>query len=170
MKLFIIKYFIDIYNKIINYNQNLIYLEYRKKYDISPLFKFNGVNILFYSEGEIMCNKNSYIGEYSTLQSVAGCKIIIGEGCMISHNVRMYTSSAIADQDFSFLPLKEKKGNIIIGNNVWIGANVFINPGIIIGDNSVIGANSVVTKDIPNNSIFGGVPAKLIRFKKSSDI
>lgn len=89
---------------------------------------------------------------------------------MISHNVRMYTSSAIADQDFSFLPLKEKKGNIIIGNNVWIGANVFINPGIIIGDNSVIGANSVVTKDIPNNSIFGGCPAKLIRFKKSSDI
>jgi acetyltransferase-like isoleucine patch superfamily enzyme len=56
---------------------------------------------------------------------------------------------------------------VIIGNGVWIGAHVFINPGVIIGDNSVIGANSVVTKNIPENSIYAGTPAKLIRFKKN---
>lgn len=62
--------------------------------------------------------------------------------------------------------LKNKIGDIIIGDGVWIGANVFINPGVIIRDNSVIGANSVVTKNVEANSIVGGVPARLIRMKK----
>jgi len=39
-------------------------------------------------------------------------------------------------------------------------------PGVIIGNNSVVGANSVVTKNIPENAIYGGIPAKLIRYKK----
>ena len=43
--------------------------------------------------------------------------------------------------------------------------NVFINPNIIIGDNVIVGANSVVTKNLEPNGIYGGVPAKLIRFK-----
>ena len=55
--------------------------------------------------------------------------------------------------------------DVIIGNGVWIGANVFINPNIIIGDNVIVGANSVVTKNLEPNGIYGGVPAKLIRFK-----
>ena len=41
----------------------------------------------------------------------------------------------------------------------------FVNPGVNIGSNSIIGANSVVTKDVLPNSIVGGVPAKLIRYK-----
>ena len=89
----------------------------------------------------------------------------IGDGCRISHNVRIYTQTLEPDQDFSKKDKVMKTGDVIIGNYVWIGANVFINPGISIGDNSVIGANSVVTKDIPAFSIFGGVPAKLIRAK-----
>ena len=54
---------------------------------------------------------------------------------------------------------------MLIGDGVWIGANAFINPGIRIGSNTVIGANSVVTKNLEANSIYGGVPAKLIRQK-----
>ncbi|EGY1308920.1 N-acetyltransferase, partial [Escherichia coli] len=47
--------------------------------------------------------------------------------------------------------------------NASIGANATILPGIIIGENSIIGAGSVVTKDIPDNVIVAGNPAKIIR-------
>ena len=50
-----------------------------------------------------------------------------------------------------------------IGNDVWIGGNVTILPGVTIGNNVVIAAGAVVTKDIPDNSLVGGVPAKLIK-------
>jgi maltose O-acetyltransferase len=142
------------------------YDSYRKKYNIRTNFGFNGTDIRLYGEGNIEIGNNSYIGNYSTIQLTPGTKVIIGDNCQISHNVRMYTSSADPDQDFTIQKTKPSKiGDIIIGNGVWIGANVFINPGIIIGNNSVIGANSVVTKDVSVNAIVGGAPAKLIRFK-----
>lgn len=50
-----------------------------------------------------------------------------------------------------------------IGNDVWIGANVVILPGVTIGNNVVIGAGAVVTKDIPDNSLAVGVPARVIK-------
>jgi acetyltransferase-like isoleucine patch superfamily enzyme len=52
---------------------------------------------------------------------------------------------------------------VIIGNNVWLGSRSIILKGVTIGDNSVIGAMSLVTKDIPPNSVAGGIPAKVIR-------
>lgn len=52
---------------------------------------------------------------------------------------------------------------IKIGNNIWFGGNVVVTPGVTIGDGSVIAAGSVVTKDVPENSLVAGVPAKVIR-------
>ncbi len=142
------------------------YRYFRKKYNIKSNFRFAGTDIRLYGEGEIILGNESYIGTNSTIELTEGQKVIIGDYCQISHNVRMYTSSADPDQDFTKEKLKPfKKGDIIIGDGVWIGANVFINPGITIGSNSVIGANSMVTKDVLPNAIVGGVPAKLIRFK-----
>lgn len=114
----------------------------------------------------IKCGSNSYIGEKSTIQAYPGCRVEIGRNCMISHNVRIYTQSNLADWDFSNSPIPEKVGNVIVEDYVWIGANVFINPRVTIGTNSIVGANSVVTKDIPPFSIYGGNPARLIRQKR----
>lgn len=50
----------------------------------------------------------------------------------------------------------------IIGNNVFVGANAVILPGVKIGDNSIIGAGAVVTKNIPQNVVVAGNPAKFI--------
>ena len=54
-------------------------------------------------------------------------------------------------------------GNIVLSDNVWIGANSTIIGGITIGKNAVVSAGSVVTKDIPPNTVVGGVPAKVIK-------
>lgn len=52
---------------------------------------------------------------------------------------------------------------IIIGENVWIGADVRINKGVIIGNNSIVASASVVTKDVPENCIVAGNPAKIVK-------
>lgn len=155
-----------LFKSLMENNSSIRYAAYRQKYTLSDSFKFNGDSIQFYGNGTIICGQNSYIGSYSTIQSATNCQVVIGNNCSISHNVRIYTSSNVTHQDFDTLGQKNKtEGDVVIGNGVWIGANVFIKEGITIGNNSVIGANSVVTKDVLENGIYGGVPAKLIRMK-----
>ena len=164
MKRFVLKLLSQFYVLL---KRSYIYLTYdafRAKYNIDKSFRFNGENINFYGDGQIYIGSNSYIGSYSTIESSNGCMVKIGNNCSISHNVRMYTTSNEAQQNFNTIGKRKKKeGNINIGNGVWIGVNVIINPGITIGDNVVIGANSVVTKNVESNSIVGGVPAKFIK-------
>lgn len=52
---------------------------------------------------------------------------------------------------------------ITVGNDVWIGGNVTVIGGVHIGNNVVVAAGAVVVKDVPDNSIVGGVPAKVIK-------
>lgn len=168
MKPIIKKYFIRLCQWAMKESQREKYFTFRRMYpDIDPSFRFNGDNIHFYGHGKLSIGKNSYIGGNSTLQLTKSYSISIGANCRISHNVRMYTSSALPDQDFNYYDnLLKRSGDIKIGNAVWIGVNVLINPGVTIGDNSIVGANSVVSKDVEPNAIVGGVPARLIRFKK----
>lgn len=160
-------FFYKLTSRLIKLFQSLRYDKYRVKYNIPIDFRFNGKDISIYGDGELLIGKNSYIGSYSTIQLHEKTIVSIGNGCSISHNVRMYTSSKIPDYDFSDkLNAPDKIGNIVIDDYVWIGANVFINPGVKIGKNSVVGANSVVTKDIVSYGIYGAVPAKLIRMNR----
>ena len=64
----------------------------------------------------------------------------------------------------------DNKGDIVIGNDVWIGYDAIILAGVTIGDGAIIGTRAVVTKDVEPYSIVGGVPAKEIRKRFSTDI
>lgn len=52
---------------------------------------------------------------------------------------------------------------VTIGHNVWIGGKAIVNPGVRIGNNVVIASGAVVTKDVPDNIVVGGNPAKIIK-------
>lgn len=52
---------------------------------------------------------------------------------------------------------------ILIKKNAWIGANATILPGVTIGENAIVAAGAVVSKDVPDNAIVGGIPAKMIK-------
>ena len=86
-------------------------------------------------------------------------KISIGENVAISENVTIWDSDAheIVGKESA------KTKPISIGNHVWIGINVTILKGVTIGDGAIIAAGSVVTRDIPANSLAGGVPAKVLK-------
>ena len=74
------------------------------------------------------------------------------------------TESKVDDSFRCFLPFYTECGiNIKLGKNVWIGAHATILPGVTIGDNAIIAAGAVVTKDVENNVVVGGVPAKKIK-------
>jgi maltose O-acetyltransferase len=167
MKKLIIRFFAFLYDLLRRAYYNNTYQNYRKKYFLSDDFCFNGDGILMYGDGMISIDKNSYIGRYSRIQVSKGYSVTIGKNCRIGPSFQVWTHTSNVDSDFSD-PSKviTKYGNIIVGDAVWIGTSVVITPGVKIGNNSIIGANSVVTKDVPDFAIVGGVPARLIRFKK----
>jgi acetyltransferase-like isoleucine patch superfamily enzyme len=58
---------------------------------------------------------------------------------------------------------------VVIGDDVWIGANAVILPGVTIGSHAVIAAGAVVTKDVPSQTVVGGVPARVIKEIKNNE-
>lgn len=110
------------------------------------------------------CGKNIHIGKHVFINT--GCKfqdqggIFIGDGTLIGHNVVLATlNHAKSPMDRStMIPAP-----IHIGKRVWIGSNATILPGVTIGDGAIVAAGAVVTKDVPENTIVSGVPAKVMR-------
>lgn len=151
---------------LMDIRQRRQYSRYRQKYEIDQSFTFNGPGTMLYGDGRIVLEADSYIGRYGSIHSTKGFSVQVGRHCQISHFVKIYTSSGLADQDFSQPERELRQGSVIIGDYCWIGAGVFIREGVTIGENAVVGANSVVVRDIPGYSIYGGVPAKLIKYKK----
>lgn len=139
------------------------YKVYASKYEVANKF-FRGVDTIVYGQGKIIAGERSYCGERCGFQLAVNHKIEIGVNVSISHNVRVYTESDIADSVIAGSSVRARRyGDVSIGDNSWIGANVFINPGISIGRNVVIGANSVVTRDIPDCVVAAGCPARIIK-------
>ena len=95
--------------------------------------------------------KNVDIGAFAYINASDG--VVIEDNAQIGGGVKIYSVSTI----------DSKKGKVVLQKNCKIGANSVIMPGVTIGENSIIGALSFVTKDIPDNVIAFGCPAKIIK-------
>lgn len=139
--------------------------EYRVKL-LKELFGSTGGRV--YVKPSFHCDYgyNIHVGEnfYANFDCVIldVCKVTIGRNCMLAPRVCIYTATHPIDSKERVSGLEFGKP-VTIGDNVWIGGNAVINPGVTIGDNVVIASGAVVVKDVPNNVIVGGNPAKIIR-------
>lgn len=89
------------------------------------------------------------------------CHVNIGNNVFFAPAVQVYTASHPLD---AVLRRSKENGKpVTIGDDCWIGGGTVICPGVTIGKRCVIGAGSVVTKDIPDDSLAVGNPAKVIR-------
>ena len=86
--------------------------------------------------------------------------INIGDNVLIGPKVTLVSESHPID------PLQRRSligKPIVIKNNAWIGASATILPGITVGENSIVAAGSIVTKNVPDNTIVAGNPAKYLK-------
>ena len=131
--------------------------------DLEELFgrKLDDVRILtpFICDfgNRVKFGKNVFINHSAVLSASGG--IEFGEGVMLAPCVRIAT----INHDFAERHTKYTYAKVVIKKNAWIGMNATICPGVTIGENAVVAAGAVVTKDVPDNAVVGGCPAKVIK-------
>lgn len=181
-----------IYYRIENHkyrhSQNKVY-KYRGASSVNSILK--GHNTLF---PDVICD-SCEIGQFTYIQKESSLLLTkIGRFCSIADHVRTGFGSHPTDMvstypSFYYNTTSELKFTLFrgepkvetlrktlggrfvveIGNDVWIGSHVLIMDGVRIGDGAIIAAGAVVTKDVEPYAIYGGVPAKLIRYRFSKD-
>lgn len=106
----------------------------------------------------ISLGKNVFINHACSFLDMGG--IVIEDDVLIGPKVNIITENHPSNPgDRKALITK----SVTIKRNVWIGAGATILPGVTIGENSIVAAGAVVSKDVPANTIVGGIPAKFIK-------
>lgn len=128
---------------------------------IGPRSSIDRGATLIVKHGALSIGADAYVGIGTVI--VARESVRIGAGALIAEHV------SIRDQDHA-MTLTEGRGRVgftsspvVIGDNVWLGAKVTVIQGVTIGNNVVVGANSVVTRDLPDNCVAVGAPARVVR-------
>ena len=106
----------------------------------------------------ISLGKHVFINACCHFQDHGG--VTLGDGCLIGHNVVFATLNHDVDPEkrAAMTPAP-----IVLGKNVWVGSNATLLQGVTVGDGAIIAAGAVVTKEVPANTVVGGVPARFIR-------
>ena len=106
---------------------------------------------LIQHKDKLELGENTDIGAFTYINANHG--VVIEKNVQIGSHCSIYTHSTIDD----------KKGKVIIKENARIGTHSTVMPGVTIGKNAVVGAHSFVNKDIPDDTLAYGAPAKIVR-------
>lgn len=118
------------------------------------------------SPQNILIGDHVWIGEKFLAKGEGG--ITIGNGCILSRNIEIWTSNHNYDSDdLTAIPYDRRfvLKPVTIGENVWIGSSVIILPGVSIGEGAVIGAGTVVSKNVPAYAVAAGNPVRVIKYR-----
>ncbi len=117
-------------------------------------------------EGEVLIGAKTVLGQECTISAYQ--HVSIGRECIVADRVMLI------DFDHGVVEVERPirlqgiyKRDVNVGHNVWIGYGACVLRGVTVGDNSVIGTNSVVTKDLPENAVAAGVPARTLRMRQA---
>ncbi len=126
-----------------------------------------------YIERGATFGREASVGDYSQIGYMCELhgKVTLGSHVLMGPEVAIYTENHCTDS--IDIPIMSQ-GNtamkeVFIGDDCWIGHRAIILPGVEIGDHSIIAAGAVVTHSFPAYSVVGGVPAKLIKSRNSSE-
>lgn len=112
----------------------------------------------------ISIGNNSGLG----VECVVRGPLEIGDNVMMGRWVNIMTNSH--DTSRTDIPMNQQghkpAKKVTIGSDVWIGNRVTILPGVTIGNGAILGAGAVITKDVPDFAVMGGVPARVIKYRK----
>ncbi len=113
-------------------------------------------------EGEVAIGAKTVVGQDCTISCYQ--HVSIGRECIVADRVMLI------DFDHGVVEVERPirlqgiyKRDVRVGHNVWIGYGACFLRGVTVGDNCVVGTNSVVTKDVPDNAVVAGTPARVIR-------
>ena len=133
--------------------------------DQSAVLRASGV-IRNLGEGIVIGHRTS-IGAYNVILGQGG--VYIGDDCLLGPHVTVVSENHVFDKpEVAIRDQGEVREATRIGNNVWIGAGAIVLAGATIGDGAVIAAGAVVRGDVPEGTVVGGVPARVLRVRAQS--
>jgi acetyltransferase-like isoleucine patch superfamily enzyme len=117
-------------------------------------------------EGEVSIGAKTVMGQECTISAYQ--HISIGRECIVADRVMLI------DFDHGVVEVERPirlqgiyKRDVRVGHNVWIGYGACILRGVAVGDNAIVGTSTVVTRDVPENAVVGGSPARVIRMREA---
>lgn len=121
----------------------------------------------FYGRGQVAVGSQTWVGPNCSFYTHLDAPILIGDRCDIAPDVSFITGS----HEIGSAHRRAGAGwakPIHVGDGCWIGTRVTLLGGVSVGRGSIVAAGAVVTKDVPEDSLVGGVPARLIRQLESA--
>ncbi len=117
-------------------------------------------------EGEVRIGAKTVLGQECTISAFQ--HVSIGRECIVADRVMLIDFDHGAAEVERPIRLQGiYKRDVRVGHNVWIGYGACLLRGVTVGDNAIIGTSAVVTRDVPENAIVAGIPARAIRMRET---